>query len=498
MKSKIVKRVLAASLATVMTASLAACGSDKPADASASSDDAATDASTDAATDASTDAATDESSEEDLGAYTIRTDANGNTIDLGGIEVIIRDWFTAGDGTRPEAEDAYNEARNEYLDWAEETYNFTVKQMTISDWGSTPQDFADYATFGGDEYYVFTLRQCAELFAAMNSGLMYDVASLGVFDFSEKKWQYHGIQDLYSIGDAVYGFRGMDPEPRGGLYFNKRLLSEAGINPQQIYDWQESGEWTWEKFEEVCQQVQADTDNDGVIDRFGTCCFNSDYYPMAVYSNTGDFVRIDENGKFVNAVETEETLQALNWVLEMWDKYDAHVAYPEDAAWDYCFSAFANGEAAFFASECYKAEQWNGMGMEDDFGFVCFPMGPKATDYTNGWNDNVFAIPACYDAEKAWKCAFVYDIFTEPVPGFEDYGSYKSGYYSNMRDTESVDLTVNRLLTNGRMTHHNAVSGFDISGGLMWAINKDNTPAQQAEAMRDTWQAALDEANKSK
>lgn len=494
MKSKIVKRVLAASLATVMTASLAACGSDKPADASASSADAATDASTDAATDESTDAAT-ESSVEDLGAYTIRTDANGNTVDLGGIEVIIRDWFTPGDGTRPEAEDAYNEARNEYLDWAEETYNFTVKQMTISDWGSTPQDFADYATLGGDEYYIFTLRQCAEAFAAMNSGLMYDVASLGVFDFSEKKWQGHGVQDVYSIGDAVYAFRGIEPEPRGGLYFNKRLLSEAGINPQQIYDWQESGEWTWAKFEEVCSQVQADTDNDGVIDRFGMANFNSDFFPIAVYSNNADFVkRID--GKFVNTVESEETLEALNWALDMWDKYDAHVAYPEDASWDYWNTAYSTGMAVFNVAECYKAGQFNSMGMEDDFGFVCFPMGPKATDYTNCLNDNIFAIPACYDADKAWKCAFVYDIFTEPIPGFEDYSGYKSSYYSTMRDTESVDLTVNRMLSNGRMTFHTIVPGFDISGGLIWAINKDNTPAQQAEAMRDTWNAYIDEANK--
>ena len=52
------------------------------------------------------------------------------------------------------------------------------------------------------------------------------------------------------------------------------------------------------------------------------------------------------------------------------------------------------------------------------------------------------------------------------------------------------------MLSNGRMTFHTIVPGFDISGGLIWAINKDNTPAQQAEAMRDTWNAYIDEANK--
>ena len=114
----------------------------------------------------------------------------------------------------------------------------------------------------------------------------------------------------------------------------------------------------------------------------------------------------------------------------------------------------------------------------------------------NIYSDNVYAIPACYDADKAWKIAFAYDLYTEPVPGFEDYSAYKSNYYSSMRDTESVDLTVARLLKNGRTTFHTLVPGIDLGPQLFWAINKDNTPAAQAEASRDTWQAYLDEANK--
>lgn len=491
MKSKIVKKVFAVLLTAVMSFSIIGCGKNEQSEVSG--DNTVVTDSAEGSTETSTETSTESSTEEDLGAYTIRTDANGNKIDLGGIEVIIRDWWS-GDGTRPEATDAYTEAKYEYLDWAQETYNFTIKEMTISDWGSTPQDFADYAALGGDEYYVFGLRQGSELTAAMNSGLMYDVSTLGVFDFSEDKWS-SGVHQMFAKGGAVYGFRGIEAEPRGGLYFNKRLLEEAGITAQQIYDWQEAGEWTWAKFEEVCQQVQADTDNDGIIDRYGMANFNVDLYCNAVYSNGGDFVRM-ENGKYVNAVETEETLEALNWAFDMWEKYDAHTSYPEDAAWDYWNTAFSTGMAVFNIAECYKARQFNEMGMEDDFGFVCFPKGPKASDYTNIYLDNVYAIPACYDADKAWKIAFAYDLYTEPVPGFEDYSAYKSNYYSSMRDTESVDLTVARLLKNGRTTFHTLVPGIDLGPQLFWAINKDNTPAAQAEASRDTWQAYLDEANK--
>lgn len=489
MKSKIVKRVLATSLATAMAVSMAGCGNDAQTNGDASSDSSADSSS---AADASSDEASVESSEEEVGQYTVRTDENGNPIDLGGIEVIIRDWWS-GDGERQEAADAYEEARYEYLDWIQETYNFTIKEMTISSWASVPEDFANYATTGGDEYYVFALRQGSELTAAMNSGLMYDVSTLDCLDFSEEKWS-NGVHEMFSKNSAIYGFRGIDPEPKGGMYFNKRLLQEAGIDPQDLYDYQENGEWTWDKFEEICQQVQADTDNDGVIDRYAMANFTSLFYSLAVYSNGGDFIAMDENGKYYNDLESEETMEALNWAFDMLQKYE--MVYPEDAAWDYWITAYQNGEAVFTADECYRAGQFNENGMEDDFGFVCFPKGPKAADYTNIYADNVYAIPACYDADKAWKIAFAYNLYTEPIPGFEDFATWKSGYYQNFRDTEAVDLTIARLVENGRVTYHTLISGLDLGPDLFWAINKDNTPAQQAEAIRNTWASYLEEANK--
>ncbi len=488
MKSKIVKRVLAASLATVMTAGLAGCSDSTNAPADDSNE------STEESGDVNTEESSDESSEEDLGSYTIRTDADGNTIDLGGMEVIIRDWWTPGDGERAEAEDAYTEARYEYWDWAMETYNFTVKRMTISSWASVPEDFANYATTSDENNYVFALRQGAELTAAMNNGLMYDLATLDCLDFSENKWR-SGIHKQFSKGSSIYGFYGEEPESKGGMYFNKRLLEEAGINPQTLYDLQEAGEWTWDKFEEMCAQIEADTDNDGVTDRFAMANFNSIWFPLAVYSNGGDFIQMDESGKYYNDLESDETMEALNWAWDMWDKYDEHKAYPEDVSWDYWITAWSNGEACFTADECYRAGQFNERGVEEDFGFVCFPMGPKMDDYVNIYADNVFAIPACYDADRAWKIAFVYDLYTEPVPGFEDFEAWKSEYYKSFRDTESVDLTIKRLKENGRATYHTMVTGIDLGPDLFWALNKDNTPAQQAEAIREQWAARIDEAN---
>lgn len=482
MNKKMVSKLVAGSLATIMTAGIVGCGSAKPAAETA----AETPAETVAASEAP--AETEEAPAEEENSN-IRTDANGNPIDLGGMEIIIRDWWTADEEVEPT--NAYEEAREEYYDWIQETYNFKIKQVAISDWGSTPEDFLNYATTGGDENYIFILRSGPELVSAMNSGLMYDLSTLDCLDFSEPKWGPN-VHKLMEKNGKIFGMAAGTAEPKGGMYFNKRLLQEAGIDPQSIYDLQESGDWTWAKFEELCKQIQADTDNDGVIDRYAMVNFGSNFYTEAVFSNGGEFIGKDENG-YYNDLESEETMEALNWALNMITTYD--YPQPADSEWDYWKEAFINGNGAFFAGETYQAGgDWS--TMTDDFGFVCFPKGPKASDYTNCYNDNPYCIPACYDADKAWKLAFAYDVYTDPIPGYEDYNDRESGFYNSFRDTESVELTISRLMKNGMITYHNMIPGLQLGADVVWGISKDSTPAQQAEAIRNTWASYLEEANK--
>lgn len=488
------RRVLSTMLVASMAAGMVGCG--------ANSSNAAKEASTkeedvkDTAEEKKDDAAAESSDvaegtegEDEIGQYTVLKDKDGNVYDLGGMDIVIADWWSSGEPAEPS--NAYDEARQDYIDWIQKTYNFTIKEASFSTWADMPEDFVNYATSGGDENYIFTLYQGSALVSAIQSGLMYDLSTLDCLDFTEKKWQ-NKIYELMSKGDKIYGMRGIDQQPNTGIFFNKRLLEEAGIDPQSIYDLQESGDWTWDKFEELCQQVQKDTDNDGVIDQYAMTNFTSSLYPAAVYSNGGEFIGKNEDGTYYNDLESDETMEALNWALDMLDKYE--MVYPEDAEWDYTFTAFSNGEAAFTCSETYRANDWN-TNMEDDFGFVCFPKGPKADDYTNCYGDNVYVIPACYDADKAWKLAFAYNLYTDPVPGYEDYQAWKTDLYKSYRDTESVDLSVSRMMENGMITYHTMIPNLNLGSDLIWGINKDKTPAQKAEEIRNTWASYIDQAN---
>ncbi|MBD5529168.1 MAG: extracellular solute-binding protein [Lachnospiraceae bacterium] len=491
MKSKIAKKVIAASLATVMTVGLAACGNE-PAQTGGS--DTAEPGSVEQSTpDASTpeESTPEESSseEEEVSPYTVLTDENGNVYDLGGMEIILRDWWT-GDPSDPTND--YEEARDEYREWIQETYNFTFKQQAISDWGSAPEDFVNYASTGGEENYIFIVREAAATTAAMNSGLMYDLSTLDCLDFSEAKWLGEGgVHKLMSKGDSIYCMYAGDTEPRTGVYFNKRLLEEAGIDPNKPYELQEAGEWTWDAFVDLCAQVQRDTDNDGVIDVYAMTQNDSVVANNAVYSNGGNYVGKDSSG-YTYELESDATVEALNWAVDTMTQYK--LPYPQDANWDYYVQAFLNGEAVFCAEDAYKAGG-DFSTMEDDFGFVCFPKGPKANDYTNIFSNNPVCIPACYDAEKAWNLAFAYNLWTDPIPGYEDYEAWRATYNANFRDSESVDYTIARMMKNGRVTFHGLIANLDLGNDLTYSLLDGTSVSEHIEKIRDTWQAYIDETN---
>lgn len=489
MKSKLAKRVIAASVATVMAVGMVGCG--KPAEPTTGQSQPSN-----SKADASV---VDESSsvEEEETLYTVLKDEDGNVYDLGGMEIVIRDWWSPEEEAEPK--NAYEEARKDYLDWVQETYNFTIRQQGMSSYDSTPEDFVNYATVGDDgKNYIFTVWQGSALVSAMNAGLLQDLSTFDCLDFSEEKWSKGNVHK-YMTGKngQIYGMNAGTPEARTAVFFNKRVLTEAGINPEDLYKWQESGEWTWEKFYDVCEQVQRDIDNDGIVDVYGESSQRFSIYTASVYSNGGEFVGRDENGNFVNKLETQETLDALNWAMDFIIKYE----YPIEsgAAWDYYVSVFKSGDVAFCVDEGYRFNDF--ANMEDDWGFVCFPKGPNMDDYTNVYTDNVFCIPACYDDEKAWKLAFAYNLWTEPVPGYEDYEGWKPGFRNTARDNESVDLTMARLVENGKITYHTLVQSINLGDDILWHLGWANeagqveTPAQKAEALRPTWNSYINEAN---
>ena len=491
MKKQLANKAIAVATITAMSAGVVACGG---------SNDAGNDASTTAGGDSTqaTDTANNDATEapaEDEGPQII-TDENGNPIDLGGMEIVVRDWWSPEEPAEPSND--YEESLDEYREWIQETYNFKIKQVAISDWGTTPQDFVDYVTTGGDDVnYVFILRGDAAIVSAMSNGLMYDLSTLDCLDFTKDKYTLNLIHEQYAKGDSIYAMSAGLAEPRTGVYFNKRLLTEAGIDPESIYDMQADGTWTWDKFEEMMAKCQRDTDNDGIDDVYGHTLNEGVMTTEAVFSNGGSYVSKDADGNYVYNLEAPETQEALEWCVDMYNKFDNHD--PEGAEWDYYKEEFVQGHAAFMVEDEYAGGPSAFLAdMEDEVGFVMFPKGPQMDHYINVWSNNTAAIPGCYDADRAWKIAFAYDLYTEAPAGYEDYNGFLSTARQGVFDERAITETITMMSEQeyGTVAYHDMIPNLSLGQDLVWSIGPNADVAALTEAIADTWKAYIDEANK--
>ena len=169
------------------------------------------------------------------------------------------------DAQYPDAEpDEDTQKLYDYRDWLEETYNCKIVETALSDWAGNPTELANMVMNGDNS------KLCLVAVAADFAGtpLANDLYMPWTIDLSGEKWN-KADNDFMTKDGKVYGVHVGKTEPRSCIFFNKRVLSEAGIDPESIYDAQADGTWTWDMMLNIMEQVQRDVDNDGINDIYG-------------------------------------------------------------------------------------------------------------------------------------------------------------------------------------------------------------------------------------
>ncbi|MBR6215675.1 MAG: extracellular solute-binding protein [Spirochaetaceae bacterium] len=412
--------------------------------------------------------------------------------DFDGMQIIIGDFWSPSDGAdNAEAVSPADEDAKRFHKFLKSAYNMDIDSYGIGSWGAHPQTVANFCTTGGDENYIFVI-DARSVSIGLKGNLFYDLSTIKSIDWNDPKWD-KATKEMTSKNGGFYGMRALASEPRGGVFFNKRLLKEAGIDPEEIYDLQKENKWTWETFEDMLKKTTRDLDNDGVFDTYGMANLSTEFCYLAAMSNGGSYIGKDSNGKYFNNIGNEKTLEALSWAADMKRKYER--PQPEGANWDWMYASFINGEVAFQVDQEYRVG--NIAEMQDDWGFVCFPLGPKGDGkYGTLAQDNVYVIPGCYDKERAEKIAKAFDLYTTEVPGY-DATTWKEDYYSRFRDARAVDETLQLMRDNPVPRYDTMIIGINQVGSVIWNVYGGGQTAQEAyEATKNEYQGLIDEMNK--
>jgi ABC-type glycerol-3-phosphate transport system substrate-binding protein len=411
--------------------------------------------------------------------------------DLKGREVVIADWWTTDPNPEPrnQREEDTLRFREEFM----EEYNFTITRKNIGSFGEYTE-IVIASIMANDPVADIITMHAEHIAAPLTQGLLYPLDTLESFDFTEEKWNQQ-IIEMLTMDGHVYGMSTGRMEPRLGIFWNKRLFEEAGVDPDLPYDLQAKDEWTWEALEDLARRNTRDTDNDGIPDVYGIASFSKNWFRGCVFSNDAKFIGL-KDGKFYNATSEPNFLQALEYGWSLYEKgYHHPLPDPYDPAtqWQWFLPAFLEGEAAMQCAEQYMVSTYG--DMEDDWGFVIFPKGPKGEMMT-AFTENSIVMPVCLDKERAEDVAFAYNLYTETTPGYEDE-DWKAQYYPLFRDARAVEETLPLFYEpkHGIVSLVAMIPGIDY-GDVTYDLDAGAlSPAETVEKVQALWQTYIDKAN---
>lgn len=412
---------------------------------------------------------------------------------LDGMDIKIADWFT-DKASLAERTDKFGKAQNNYWESIQDKYNFTISRDALYSYTDAQSDYVNDVMANDpkfDLYYLYSDFVSEPLL----KGLMYNLATLPELDFSEEKWS-PSVYERMSIGDGIWGMN-PDSEPRGGIFYNKRLFKEAGIDPEEPYELQKDNQWTWDKFEEYCKKLTKDTNGDGKTDQYAMASFSQIYLPLCAANNNAAFVTRGEDGKYKSGINTTEFRDAINWGVDLIEKGYIAKRY-EGAAWDHHVAIFRDGEAAMLTAEVYQITTF--ITMEDEWGFVMFPYNENNKEAVNKTipDDNIVVMPACFRADRAEKVAFAYDLYTEPVKGYTAEDEILEQYYPVFRDERAVDETIHRMLEekHQQVSYLPLIRGLDLGDFCDPVYKRMETPVKKIEGLSTKWDRKISKFNK--
>jgi len=418
---------------------------------------------------------------------------------LHGMEIIVSRWWDPPSFIN----NLRQEEWNEYLEEIFTKHNFTWTDINLTGWGAYLELFTT-STMAQDpaaDLYIMSPAWATQL---MNQGMLLPLNTLESIDVFSSKFNQAVIEAFTKDGNVYALPTDAFAEPREFLFFNKRLFAEAGIDPNEPYELQARGEWTWDKFMEYCAKLTRDLDNDGIIDVYGFTGSDQAIINGIVASNMAEFIKRDADGKYYNGMTDPAFIEAINFGKEIRQRGYWAVA-PEGAEWDWGLTtAFIDGHAAMCLYGAYRSEQY-GLNMDDDFGLLFFPKGPKATDYNAFFYENVYVLPFNLDPNEAEDIVFALNLMTEPLEmdlTYPDYWKDMHFGYPRFRDAQSVDNTL-ALFHGGRMTwlNNDSVPGIDW-GHYFWdslgVFGDEETAQERIEAFAPIVEAAIAEANKNR
>ena len=406
--------------------------------------------------------------------------------DLGGRKVRMSAWWDL----TPQPNTEQDEELIERYEQMEKDYNFEWEYVNIP-WEDYQRSYITHS-MSDDAIADIAIAEFNWIYPnlALN-GFLADISQLKEFNFAQDKWNQGRIK-LGTFDNKVYAWDIGRSFPVGVMFWNKSMFEREGVDP--LYDDFFKGEWTWDKMIDIAKRLTKDTDGDGVTDQWGLS--GTTLIQHFVYSNGGRSIDISDPTKPSFALLSDEAIEGFQALQDAANVDKVVELNPEGAEWDYSRTQFINGKVGMFVGQWWMVDSIK-EGMQDEYGLVLFPKGPKADEYVS--HNSALNMPTMPEAVKNKEdIAFLYNLRTEPLPD-EDPEDWKIYFEDRVMDAQSIDVV--EMLQDENLEIFDPTSCFsgvvELSYGYNYNIEHGNqTPQEAISAIADQAQSLIDTAMK--
>ena len=372
-----------------------------------------------------------------------RNEGGGTSgINLRGANISVASWWSSYNVDTYEPRNEGEEKTLEYRKKILRDEGFSFQFVEISDWDNYLALVASNIMSGNRNYQIYELGSNMAI-TLFKQGLLYPVSDSTAVNFNIREPiagvvpMYNGlVQDFMTFNGKQYGWLYGLPNDGWGqtmLYFNTKLLTDAGLSPDHLYDLQRNNNWTWDTFLDLCRRLTRDTNNDGITDIYALPCDDAREFIMGlVYGNGADFVTIDAQGRAQSSVNSPAFLEALAFYNQLIN--EGLVQTTPEYDWGWNWSAFVDGRVAMtFDPEWRKGE----MNESFDAGYVLPPRGPRSSQLRLGAGGSVYAIPNFFSPAEVDIFLKASELWNTPVDT-----DWLSGHFWASRNLRDVTETV--------------------------------------------------------
>ncbi|NLY89226.1 MAG: extracellular solute-binding protein [Firmicutes bacterium] len=372
----------------------------------------------------------------------------------------------------------------------EKKYNVKVNYVNIP-WGEYLARYIATVMAGDSMGDIVTVEANWFYPTLLLNNFCTNLSELGVFDFTAEKFQRETVE-FGTYRGSVYAYDVGRLYPRGVLYWNKSMFAREGL--PDLYEIFFNYEWTWEKMLEFAKALTKDIDGDGIIDQWGIGGAAQRLERGFVISNNAHYIDISDKDNPKFALTHPNAIEALQAHQDFILKHQVVSMTPEGAPWDYNVQSFIEGKIGMLVGQFWKINDYMKGKMQDEYGVVLFPMGPKAKEYTSELTGHNFkTVPITVKNPK--EVAIVENAMTEPFPD-EAPDEWREYYELMVNDEESIKTV--EMIWEKQLGVVNLQWAFginDIFYTIEWEVMTGNkTPTAAVEAFAQEAQARINDS----